>query len=104
MSKKCELTGKIPLKGHKVSHVNKFDIPTEVIPNGCELETISEIPDQVRIPGTGDRVRIQFIGRMDRNHTFAVLILVIQHYRTLSKLAQRATASTSAVLKKNLMR
>ena len=45
-----------------------FDIPTEVIPNGCELETVSEIPDQVRIPGTGDRVRIQFIGRMDRNH------------------------------------
>ena len=22
MSKKCELTGKIPLKGHKVSHAN----------------------------------------------------------------------------------
>ena len=31
MSKKCELTGKIPLKGHKVSHANnktrrRFDV------------------------------------------------------------------------------
>lgn len=45
-----------------------FDIPTEVIPNGCELETLAEIPENPRVPGKGKRVRIQFIGRMDRNH------------------------------------
>ncbi|MEN8865320.1 MAG: glycosyltransferase [Akkermansiaceae bacterium] len=58
------------LAGEHESPLRKlgFDVPTEVIPNGCELETISEIPDQVRVPGKGDRIRIQFIGRMDRNH------------------------------------
>jgi len=45
-----------------------FEVPTEVIPNGCELETLMEIPDLVRVPGKGKRIRIQFIGRMDRNH------------------------------------
>jgi len=40
----------------------------EVIPNGCEVETLAELPRMLRIPGDNPRVKIQFLGRMDRNH------------------------------------
>ena len=55
MSKKCELTGKIPLKGHKVSHANnktkkrflqnlkklKFNI--EILKSICPIDSQSQI-------------------------------------------------------------
>jgi len=42
MSKKCELTGKIPLKGHKVSHANN-KTKRRFLPNLKKLKFKSEI-------------------------------------------------------------
>mgnify|MGYP000044156023 CR=1 FL=1 len=53
-----------------------FTVPVEEIPNGCELEALSEIPDTVRAPGEGEVIRIQYMGRMDRNHKGLDLLIV----------------------------
>jgi large subunit ribosomal protein L28 len=42
MSKKCELTGKIPLKGHKVSHANN-KTKRRFLPNLKKVKFRSEI-------------------------------------------------------------
>tara|TARA_B100001750_G_C15372235_1_gene527941 strand:- start:269 stop:550 length:282 start_codon:yes stop_codon:yes gene_type:complete len=42
MSKKCELTGKIPLKGHKVSHANN-KTKRRFLPNLKKVKFSSEI-------------------------------------------------------------
>ena len=42
MSKKCELTGKIPLKGHKVSHANN-KVKRRFLPNLKKVKFTSEI-------------------------------------------------------------
>ena len=42
MSKKCELTGKIPLKGHKVSHANN-KTKRRFLPNLKNAKFTSEI-------------------------------------------------------------
>ena len=42
MSKKCELTGKIPLKGHKVSHANN-KAKRRFLPNLKKVRFTSEI-------------------------------------------------------------
>ena len=42
MSKKCELTGKIPLKGHKVSHANN-KTKKRFLPNLKKIKFTSEI-------------------------------------------------------------
>ena len=42
MSKKCELTGKIPLKGHKVSHANN-KVKRRFLPNLKKVKFKSEI-------------------------------------------------------------
>ena len=42
MSKKCELTGKIPLKGHKVSHAND-KTKRRFLPNLKKVKFTSEI-------------------------------------------------------------
>ena len=42
MSKKCELTGKIPLKGHKVSHANS-KTKRRFLPNLKKVKFKSEI-------------------------------------------------------------
>ena len=42
MSKKCELTGKIPLKGHKVSHANN-KVKRRFLPNLKKVKFNSEI-------------------------------------------------------------
>ena len=42
MSKKCELTGKIPLKGHKVSHANN-KTKRKFLPNLKKVKFTSEI-------------------------------------------------------------
>ena len=53
-----------------------FNVPTEVIPNGCELETLSIVPNSDRRPDQNERVKIQFIGRMDRNHKGLDLLIM----------------------------
>ena len=42
MSKKCELTGKIPLKGHKVSHAND-KVKRRFLPNLKKVKFTSNI-------------------------------------------------------------
>ncbi len=42
MSKKCELTGKIPLKGHKVSHANN-KVKRRFLPNLKKVRFTSNI-------------------------------------------------------------
>lgn len=42
--------------------------PVEVIPNGCEPQNLSRLPETAVLPGTGKTVRILYLGRMDRNH------------------------------------
>ena len=42
MSKKCELTGKIPLKGHKVSHANN-KTKRRFLPNLKKVKFTSEL-------------------------------------------------------------
>ena len=42
MSKKCELTGKLPLKGHKVSHANN-KVKRKFLPNLKKVTFKSEI-------------------------------------------------------------
>ena len=42
MSKKCELTGKIPLKGHKVSHANN-KVKRRFLPNIKKVKFTSDI-------------------------------------------------------------
>jgi len=42
MSKKCELTGKIPLKGHKVSHANNKS-KRRFLPNLKKVKFTSDI-------------------------------------------------------------
>ena len=42
MSKKCELTGKIPLKGHNVSHANN-ETKRKFLPNLKKVKFKSEI-------------------------------------------------------------
>ncbi|MDB4295479.1 glycosyltransferase family 4 protein [bacterium] len=42
--------------------------PIEVIPNGCELENLRQIPDTANPPGSQKEIRVQYLGRMDRNH------------------------------------
>ena len=48
---------------------------TEIIPNGCEIETSCENGSDVRIPGASSDIRIQYLGRMDRNHKGLDLLL-----------------------------
>ena len=42
MSKKCELTGKIPLKGHKVSHANN-KTKRKLLPNLKKVKFKSDV-------------------------------------------------------------
>ena len=46
MSKKCELTGKIPLKGHKVSHSNN-KTKRRFLPNLKKVKFKSEILNKI---------------------------------------------------------
>ncbi|MDA7917084.1 glycosyltransferase [Akkermansiaceae bacterium] len=58
-----------------------FTVPTEVIPNGCELEAVQEVPEGAHEPGSASRSRVQYMGRMDRNHKgLDLLILAFAEY------------------------
>jgi len=50
-------------------------VRTFVIPNGCEIATASQLSANARIPGSGNPIRLQFLGRMDRNHKGLDLLL-----------------------------
>jgi glycosyltransferase involved in cell wall biosynthesis len=49
---------------------------TVVIPNGCELSMLDQIPADTRIPGSiPNDIRILYFGRMDRHHKGLDLLL-----------------------------
>lgn len=51
-------------------------VPTVVIPNGCELSMVDEIPADARVPGADpDDLRMLYFGRMDRHHKGLDLLL-----------------------------
>jgi len=61
-------------------------INVRTIPNGCELDTLKHLPEDAKVPGTGDEVRIQFLGRLDRNHKgLDILIEGFSRYLTATK-------------------
>jgi glycosyltransferase involved in cell wall biosynthesis len=43
-------------------------VPVFVQPNGCEQESLASLPEDLHEPGTRKVLRIQYLGRMDRNH------------------------------------
>jgi glycosyltransferase involved in cell wall biosynthesis len=48
---------------------------TEVIPNGCEPEMLTDVPAEVRTPGAEETIKLLYFGRMDRNHKGLDLLL-----------------------------
>ena len=57
MSKKCELTGKIPLKGHKVSHANN-KTKRRFLPNLKKVKFKSDILNRtIRLKVSNSGVR-----------------------------------------------
>ena len=66
MSKKCELTGKSPLKGHKVSHANN-KVKRKFLPNLKKINFKSEILKRnirLRVSNTALRT-IDYKGGLD---------------------------------------
>ena len=57
MSKKCELTGKIPLKGHKVSHANN-KTKRRLLPNLKKVRFTSEILKNDKIKNISEAIGI----------------------------------------------
>lgn len=43
-------------------------VPVFVQPNGCEVEAMDLLPGEQHCPGSRKTLRIQYLGRMDRNH------------------------------------
>ena len=52
MSKKCELTGKIPLKGHKVSHANN-KTKRRFLPNLKKVKFKSDKKYKINVSNAG---------------------------------------------------
>tara|TARA_B100001758_G_C18218675_1_gene509059 strand:- start:303 stop:584 length:282 start_codon:yes stop_codon:yes gene_type:complete len=69
MSKKCELTGKIPLKGHKVSHANNKS-KRRFLPNLKKVKFTSELLKRnLRLTVSNAAVR-----SVDRKGTFDLFL------------------------------
>ena len=67
MSKKCELTGKIPLKGHNVSHANN-KTKRRFLPNLKKVVFKSDIlKKNIRLTVTNSALRtVDFKGGLDK--------------------------------------
>ena len=90
MSKKCELTGKIPLKGHKVSHANN-KTKRRFLPNLKKVKFKSEVLKRnVRLNVTNAALRtVDFKGGLDK------FLLSAKNIR-LSKKVKKLKASISS--------
>ena len=74
MSKKCELTGKIPLKGHKVSHANN-KTKRRLLPNLKKVNFKSEILNRnlkLRVSNAGVR-------SVDKKGTFDLFLKTVKN-------------------------
>ncbi len=56
---------------------------TFVVANGCDPSELEHLPDKARVPGQERDFRIQYLGRMDRNHKG--LDLLIEGFGLFSK-------------------
>ena len=67
MSKKCELTGKIPLKGHKVSHANN-KTKRRFLPNLKKVKFKSDILNKnIKLNVSNSALRtVDFKGGIDK--------------------------------------
>ncbi len=50
-------------------------VPVFTVPNGCDPALLDLLKGPLRVPGEGEAVRIQYLGRMDRNHKGLDLLL-----------------------------
>ena len=89
MSKKCELTGKIPLKGHKVSHANN-KTKRRFLPNLKKVSFKSDLlKKNVRLNVTNAALRtVDFKGGLDK-------FLKTAKNKNLSKKAKKLKISIS---------
>ena len=90
MSKKCELTGKNPMKGHNVSHANN-KTKRRFLPNLKKVKFKSDIlKKNVRLNVTNSALRsVDFKGGLDK-------FLKSAKKRNLSKKVQKLKVSISA--------
>ena len=89
MSKKCELTGKIPLKGHNVSHANN-KTKRRFLPNLKKVSFKSDLlKKNVRLNVTNAALRtVDFKGGLDK-------FLKTAKNKNLSKKAKKLKISIS---------
>ena len=90
MSKKCELTGKIPLKGHKVSHANN-KTKRRFLPNLKKVSFRSDIlKKNIKLNVANAALRtVDFKGGLDK-------FLLSAKNTKLSKKVKKLKASISA--------
>ena len=90
MSKKCELTGKIPLKGHNVSHANN-KTKRRFLPNLKKVTFKSDIlKKNIKLNVTSAALRtVDFKGGLDK-------FLITAKNTKLSKKVKRIKASIAA--------
>ena len=90
MSKKCELTGKIPLKGHKVSHANN-KTKRRFLPNLKKVTFRSDIlKKNIKLNVANAALRsVDFKGGLDK-------FLISTKKNKLSNKAKKIKASLSA--------
>ena len=90
MSKKCELTGKIPLKGHKVSHANN-KTKRRFLPNLKKVSFRSDVlKKNIRLNVANAALRtVDFKGGLDK-------FLISAKNSKLSKKVRKIKASISA--------
>ena len=90
MSKKCELTGKSPLKGHNVSHSNN-KTKRKFLPNLKKVTFKSDIlKKNVKLNGSNAALRtVDFKGGLDK-------FLMTAKLKNLSKKVKKIKASLSS--------
>ena len=93
MSRKCELTGKIPLKGHKVSHANN-KTKRKFLPNLKKVKFTSDILNRnLKLNVSNAAVR-----SVDKKGSFALFLKSVKNKNLSSRLKKikKAILSKSA--------
>ena len=97
MSKKCELTGKIPLKGHKVSHANN-KTKRKFLPNLKKVKFTSEILKRnLRLNVSNEAVR-----SVDKKVSFDQLLKDVKNKNLTPRLKKNIKCKTNTYSKTNI--
>ena len=95
MSKKCELTGKIPLKGHKVSHANN-KTKRKFYPNLKKVKFTSQILNRnLRLNVTNAAVK-----SVDKKGSFDLFLKSVKN----KNLSQRLKKIKKSLLAKSVIK